>query len=121
MRYAKDARAKRSGQGLQLTFHPQDAPKIMKVNVTVYGLSGEARVMPAGSGSKADITEIFQLRPEAGAVDLLQSEIWMQKMSTVRWVDLTEIEYADGSVWRASESSRCRAAPDMFVLVAGAR
>jgi hypothetical protein len=121
VRYAKDARLKRSGQGLQLTFNRKHAPKIMKVNVTVHGLSGEARVVPAGSGSRDEITQIFQLRPEAGAVGLLQSEIWMQEMNTVRWVDLTQIEYVDGSVWRASEGSRCRATPDMFVLVAGTR
>jgi hypothetical protein len=77
--------------------------------------------MPAGSSSRDDVVEIFQLGRGTGAASLIRSDIWMHRMSTVRWVELTEMEYADGSVWREADGSRCRATPDLFLLVAGAR
>jgi hypothetical protein len=121
IRYAKDGKQTR-GQGLELKFAPgADPKKILKANVTVHGVSGAARVMPAGENSSDDVVEIFQLGAGAGEDSLRQSSLWTQRMGTVRWVDLTEIAYADGSVWRASEGARCRVEPNGFLLVAGAR
>lgn len=121
VRKAKDAGEKDRRQGLELAFDRKDAPKIVKVNVTVHGVSGRGRVMPTRSNAKDDVVESFQLVREAGAASLLQSELWMHKVSTVQWVALTEIEYSDGSVWRESAGSRCSVAPDLFLLVADGR
>jgi hypothetical protein len=121
VRYAKDGSASR-GQGLELQFDPRTNPKkILKANVTVHGVSGAARVIPAGEGRSEDVAEIFQLGAGTGEESLRHSNIWTQRVSTVRWVDLTEIAYADGSVWRASEGERCRVEPSAFLLVAGAK
>jgi hypothetical protein len=121
VRYAKDGRESR-GQGLELKFDPlTDPKKIVKANVTVHGVNGAARVIPAGENSNDDVAEIFQLGAGAGEESLRHSSIWTQQVSTVRWVDLTEVAYADGSVWLASASGRCRVEPSAFLLVAGAR
>lgn len=121
VRYAKDG-SERRGQGLELKFDPlADPKKIVKVNVTVHGVNGTARVMAAGENSGDDVAEIFQLEAGAGEGSLRRSSIWTQQVSTVRWVDLTEVAYADGSVWLASASGRCRVEPSAFLLVAGAK
>jgi hypothetical protein len=121
VRYAKDGREIR-GQGLELKFDSQTEPKkILKANVTVRGVTGVARVMPAGSASIDDVAEIFQLGAAVGEDSLRHSSIWTQRVATVRWVDLTEISYADGSVWHASQGERCRIEPSKFLLIAGAR
>ena len=121
VRYAKDGKQIR-GQGLELKFDSQaDPKKILKANVTVRGVTGAARVMPAGSASSDDVSEIFQLGVAAGEDSLRHSSIWTQRVATVRWVDLTEVSYADGSVWHASQGTRCRVEPNGFLLVAGAK
>jgi hypothetical protein len=121
VRYAKDGKQLR-GQGLELQFDPRSNPKkILKVNVTVHGVDGTARVIPAGENSSDDVTELFQVEAGAGEGSLRRSNIWTQRVSTVRWVDLTEVAYADGSVWLASASGRCRVEPSAFLLVDGAK
>jgi hypothetical protein len=121
VRYAKDGKQLR-GQGLELKFDSQTEPKkILKANVTVRGVTGAARVMPAGDASNDDVAEIFQLGVAAGEDSLRHSSIWTQRVATVRWVDLTEVSYADGSVWHASQGARCRVEPNGFLLVAGAK
>ena len=119
VRYAKDGRQSR-GQGLELKFDSQQK-KILKANVTVRGVNGEARVMPAGSAGSDDVAEIFELIPGTSEDSLKHSSLWTERVATVRWVDLTEIAYMDGSVWHASEGKRCRIEPSKFLLVAGAK
>lgn len=122
VRYAKDGRREIRGQGLELKFDSRTEPKkILKANVTVRGVTGAARVIPAGRASVDDVAEIFQLGAATGEDRLRHSRIWTQRVSTVRWVDLTEISYADGSVWHASQGERCRIEPSKFLLVAGAK
>jgi hypothetical protein len=118
--------AKRSKQnlpslGLQLNFARLDASKIVKANITVHGASGKGHLMQAGTTTDSETTETFELHSNAGLERLFHSEISLKKMSAVSWVDLTEIEYADGSVWRASADSKCRAVPNSLLLVADAQ
>jgi hypothetical protein len=119
VRYAKDGKQLR-GQGLDLKFDSQ-SKKIVKANVTVRGVDGTARVMPAGSATSDDVAEIFQLGTSVGEDSLRHSSVWTERVATVRWVDLTEVSYADGSVWHASQGVRCRVEPSKFLLVAGAK
>jgi hypothetical protein len=121
VRYAKDGK-QLHGQGLELQFDPRSNPKkILKVNVTVHGVDGAARVIPAGSSDSEDVAELFQLEAGAGEGSLRHSNLWTQRVSTIRWVDLTQVAYSDGSVWLASASGRCRVEPSGFLLVAGAK
>jgi hypothetical protein len=77
--------------------------------------------MPAGDTANKNTMETFELHSDASVKRLLSSEISLKKMSAVNWVDLTEIEYADGSVWHASSNSKCRAVPNNLLLVTDAR
>ena len=121
VRYAKGEQAQTHGQGLELRFDPINDPrKIVKVNITVHGVDGSARVIPVGGKSSDDVAELFELTA-AGDNSLRHSNVWTQRMSVIQWVDLTEVAYADGSVWLASASGRCRIEPSGFLLVAGAK
>lgn len=124
--FAKDAAQIPHNQGLQLKFDHMDASNIVQADITVHGMSGNVRKMPASAGpASADMdthtTEIFELRSKVQAASLFQSEIWMTKLNAVSWVELTEIKYADGSVWHASAGSQCRAVPNGYLLVAETR
>jgi hypothetical protein len=103
--------------GLQLNFSHTDTLKIAKASITVHGASTKGRFMPADTAEATDMTETFSLQGADTAQKLRHAEVWLTKMNAVSWVDLTEIEYVDGSVWHASRFSKCRAVPSNLLLV----
>jgi hypothetical protein len=113
----KGATERRQGQGLEVKLGQKDAAEIVSAEVTVHGHSAKLRVLPVSDDT--DASERFQITGEAAG--LLVREIWMHRVNTVSWVDLNEIEYANGSVWRASANTRCRAVPSNFLLVSDGR
>jgi len=121
VRYANQGQEKSHGQGVQLTFTQRQTLEIVKVQVTVHGTSDKVRIIPAGSSANEDLTEIFQLERQPGTASLLRSSLWTRSMGSVSWVDLTEIEYADGYVWHKSKVSQCRATPSGLLLIADNR
>lgn len=111
----------KSRQWVHLTFGRGDAQTIVKVSVTAHGASDKPHAMPASAGIDEDITETFQFERKSGEPGLLASNLSTHTMGSVRWVELTELDYADGSVWRESKASQCRATPSGFLLVAASQ
>jgi hypothetical protein len=109
---------KNRAQSVQLNINPEDLLKITKLEIVVHGFPDVARTTPVGTFDSG-ISETFQLArdPEGH----LAASIQTHGITTVQSVELTMIEFADGSVWRSSVESRCRVAPDLLVLVAGTR
>lgn len=117
----KSAAKGHSSLGLDLNFADAGALRIVRATLTVHGASGEAHAVPAGTTPDSDAVETFRLHADAGTEGLLHSEVWLKEMSAVSWVDLTEIKYANGTVWHASSASKCRAVPNSFLLIADGR
>jgi hypothetical protein len=117
VRSVNDGHGDATGQGLRFTFRAPTALKIMKVNLIVHGPSLQARAVPAASNSEvnADVPEIFHLERRAGASTLQTSEIWT-KIGAVRLVEVTEIQFVNGVLWRESETSKCRTEPGNLLL-----
>jgi hypothetical protein len=105
-------------QGLQIDFLKSPETEILKADITVHGMSARGHMMPAASRASRpdDASETFVLTPGAG-LPLLHSSISTKKISAITWVELTRIDYANGTTWQASPESRCTAAPSLFVLV----
>ncbi|MCU1222043.1 MAG: hypothetical protein JWQ42_136 [Edaphobacter sp.] len=115
----KGAAERRQRQGLEVKLGQKDAAGIVSADVTVHGYSAKRRVMPTVSGAEPDASESFRIAGEAAS--LLIKEIWMHRVNTVSWVELNEVEYANGFVWHSSAKARCSAVPSKLLLVAGAR
>jgi hypothetical protein len=113
----KEGQGEATGQGLRLTFKAPTALKIMKVNLIVHGPSSQARAVPAGSVFEvnADAPEFFHLERRAGASTLQSSEIWT-KIGAVGLIEITEIQFANGVLWRESDTSKCRTEPGHLLL-----
>lgn len=113
-----DKAAPSAGQGLEINFSALPTATVVKADVTVHGTSAGLRMSPAALSAikRDDAVETFQLTASEGK-PLLQSSIWTTKIAIVSWVELTHVEYADGTTWQASPESRCAAAPSLFVLV----
>jgi hypothetical protein len=108
--------------GLHLTLDHQTAPAIESIEITVYGVSPKGQVLPtnqwtADTGTRDVISKSFQLQRSAGTETLNNADIWMHQVGALRWVDLNEIRYTDGTSWRPSGSAKCRAVPSNLILV----
>ncbi len=114
---AGDAKQAGPGQGLHLTLNHQTEPAIESIEITVYGVSAKARVLPAGP-TPEDISRTFELRRETGSDSLSDADVWMHNVGSLSRVDLISIHYADGTQWHATEDLKCRAIPSNFLRVA---
>jgi len=106
-------------QGLQLRFQHLLAPGIEGVTGVVHGLSGKSRMMPAGSDSSSDVAETFHLNRPEQAASLSAAYLQPKTVRMTQWIELTSVDYTDGSSWHSSQAARCRVTPSNLVLVAG--
>jgi hypothetical protein len=108
------------GQSVQITFS-QSPSAIVGVDLTVHGVGMSARITPAAQSSRAsELSETFHLSGSA-AKPVLGSALSTQRPMIITWVELTRIEYANGASWQKSSTSRCAAAPGLYVLVGAGR
>jgi hypothetical protein len=113
---AGDARQAGPAQGLHLMLDHLAAPAIDSIEITVYGVSSKARVLPAHEPSP-DVSKTFELRRETGSNSLSDADVWMHNVGSLSRVDLISIHYADGTTWNATENLKCRAIPSNLLLV----
>ena len=112
---------KKNGNGplLDLSFDHRNAPTIMSASVTIHGVSSDSRYLPVGERSDKDEnrTQTFELDRQPGAAGITHTEVAVTRMLFVRWAEVTELRFADGSTWHASSDERCQAAPSGFHLI----
>jgi hypothetical protein len=113
---AGDARQAGPGQGLHLMLDRLAQPAIESIEITVYGVSSKARILPAGP-TPEDVSKTFELRRSEGTNSLSDADVWMHNVGSLSHVDLISIYYADGTAWHTTENLRCRAIPSNFLLV----
>jgi hypothetical protein len=113
---AGDARQAGPAQGLHLMLN-LTAPAIESIEITVYGVSSKARVLPAGP-TPEDVSKTFELQRGAGSNSLSDADVWMHNVGSLSRVDLISIHYADGTTWHATENLKCRAIPSNFLPIA---
>jgi hypothetical protein len=113
---AADARQASPAQGLHLMLDRLTQPAIDSIEITVYGVSSKARVLPAGP-PPGDISKTFELRRSAGSNSLSDADVWLHNAGSLSHVDLISIHYADGTTWHTTENLKCRAVPSNFLLI----
>jgi hypothetical protein len=115
VRTIQNGKAAPAEQGLNLTFDHRLRPAIAQVALTVHGTDFTAHLKPL-AGSAPDLTEQFTLTPNPGET-LTQSLIEMQHVKNARWIQLNEVQFANGSIWRPTQSSRCIASISLYLPV----
>jgi hypothetical protein len=88
---------------------------IVATDIVVHGYPAGTRVTPASAPSR-EIAEDFHLAATEG-LPLIDSPVRTTHIAIVEWLELTRIEYADGTSWQPSAASHCSASPSLFVLV----
>jgi len=110
------APARPQTQGLELRFSRLLTPEIAAVTLTVHGLSGRGQFMPAGTIS-SDASETFQLTRAEQAKGLTDSYLQPKRVRTAQWIELTSVDFTDGTTWHATHGEQCTVTPSNLVLV----
>jgi hypothetical protein len=116
---AKDAKQNGPVQGLHLTLsHLSTTPSnIQSIEVTVYGTSPKARVLPLAQQASDNVSRTFAFHRTSGDPSLTDADVWMHQAGSLTAVDLISVTYADGTTWHSTPDLQCRVTPSNFVLV----
>jgi hypothetical protein len=87
--------------------------QIVSADIVVHGYPPTTRAIPATPSAPKEVTESFHLAPDADQ-PLLHTSVWTA-MTAIRWVELTRLDYADGTSWQSSTPRECTAAPSLYV------
>lgn len=103
--------------GYNISLSAFDGRLIRQAKVTLRGIVG-AHVLPASSAHYyTNVTETFTITPGTSPKPKFQSVVYAEKLTGVRWIEVDEVTYADGTQWRQTSGSICRVAPNAFLLV----
>ena len=118
MRAAKDGRGKADATVVRLDFEARGThKKISAARVTAYGVAPAGLLMPVGQAPGAKRTQAFEITPGKADAGLVSTEINVTAVPFVRWVQLNQLTYSDGSVWHATPGLACKSALTGFHLV----
>jgi hypothetical protein len=98
--------------------------RIVAAELEVHGTSDKGRVMPArgavlSSEPTADAVRNVHLASSVPADQSRTHTVSVRDLTSVAWISVIELRYADGSTWHAHPGSECRVVPDSMMLIAG--
>lgn len=110
-----------------LTLTPPKGRTPASAVVTAHGLPPTAGAMDLvggmvpedGAKAKREITRTLTVKLVAGENGSYSAVLQLPGFTTVRWIHLDAVTYADGSTWKADSDAECRVTPDPLVLIGG--
>lgn len=100
---------------VRLDFTPVDTKKtIVAASVTAHGVAPHGELMLVEQAADDSRTQAFELTQGTNPAGLVWTEVRVTAMPLVRWVELNQITYADGSVWHAAEGTTCKSVLSRF-------
>lgn len=114
----------RAQQSFDLSMKNTRLQRIVAAELEVHGTSNRSRVMPAKgavltSGPTADAVRNVHLANSVPADESRTRTVSVKDLTSVAWISVIELRYADGSTWHARPGSECRVVPDGMMLIAG--
>jgi hypothetical protein len=100
--------------------NPRDTRAVTHAQITVHGLTAHGRITPADSGNPnaATIAKQVDLQLTVASGASTSTGLLFKGFTSVRWITLDSLTYADGSTWQASTQHNCQIVPSRFMLVA---
>ena len=109
-------------QRIQLTMTNPSPKEIVSAQITVYGFSDKWREIPlAGAADTPDLKKRMNLLLDVKGNAHASSDLSLSRFTSVAYVDLDSLTYADGVTWTASSSAVCSVTPSLLMLVSDAR
>ncbi len=97
--------------------------RIVAAELEVHGTSNKSRVVPAGGAvltnePTADAVRNVHLANSVPAEQSRTRTVSVNDLTSVAWISVIELRYADGSTWHARPGAECRVTPDGVMLIA---
>jgi hypothetical protein len=109
-------------QRIQLTMTNPSAKEIVGAQITVYGFSDKWRAIPlAAARDTPDLRKTVNLVLNVKGNNHASSDLSLNRFTSVAYVDLDSLTYADGATWKASSPAACSVTPELLMLVSAAR
>jgi hypothetical protein len=129
-------------QGLDLSIASRSRP-IVAVDILIHGFSSLGQIIPGSQHSIATVdstsrnsvgapdldrnrsyslptgvapTESFHLSRDGSGASI-HTSIVAKGMMGISWLEVTRVEFADGSTWQSTSDGQCRLAPSLYVPV----
>ena len=112
------------GQSIDLSMKNIRLQRIVAAELEVHGTSNKSRVLPAGGAvltnqPTADAVRNVHLVSSVPAEQSRTRTVSVNDLTSVAWILVIELRYADGSTWHARPGAECRVIPDGMMLIAG--
>jgi hypothetical protein len=109
-------------QRIQLTMTNPSRKEIVSAQITVHGFSDKWRAVPLALATNTpDLTKRVHIVLKVKGNDHASSDLSLQRFTSVAYVDLDSLTYADGATWKASSPGACSVSPELLMLVSEAR
>ena len=111
-------------QVIDLSIKNRRLPRIVAAEVEVHGTSPRGRVVAlegASGGALADAVRTVHLQGSVPADQQRTHRVSVEELTSVQWINVIELHYADGSRWHAGEGRECRVVPNPILRVASKR
>jgi hypothetical protein len=108
------------GQRIFLTLADSHPAPIIAARVKVHGLTGKNHMLETlssvnGEGDAVKTMRITFTKNPSGPVS---GDLYIPGFTSVSSIELLEVSYDDGKIWRIGGSSVCRVTPDPMMLIA---
>ena len=109
-------------QSIDLSMKNTRLQRIVAADLEVHGTTSKSRVLRMNAVTDqpmADAVRNVHLVNSVPADQTRMRTVTVKDLTSVAWVSVIELRYADGSTWHARPGAECRVTPDPLMLVAG--
>ena len=111
-------------QSFDLSLKNTRLQRIVAAELEVHGTSNKGRMVPAGAvvltdQSTADAVRNVHLVSSVPADESRTNTVSVKNLTSVAWISVIELRYADGSTWHTHRGAECHVTPDGMMLIAG--
>jgi hypothetical protein len=108
------------GQRIFLKLADSHPAPIIAATVKVRGLTGKNHMLQTAGSADADgdAVKTMKITFATNSKGGVSSDLYIPGLTSVSLIELLEVSYADGKVWKIGESSACRVTPDPMMLIA---
>jgi hypothetical protein len=105
-------------QLLHLTISNRDSKRITGASVTVRGLTSKGRmVRTVSAGGSTEAAKTLDVGFSDGSGKESVADLWAPGLTSVQFIDVHSVTYADGSTWKLASGATCHIRPDWVMLV----
>ena len=114
---------RRGHQAFDLSIKNTHLQRIVAAELEVHGTSNKGRVRPArgavlSSEPSSDAVRNVHLASSVPADESRTDTVSVRDLTSISWINVIELRYADGSTWHAHPGAECRVIPNGMMLIA---